>query len=72
MSDARRCSVCDMPGTVYLDREPADGPTIDPVVECPVCAQTWVANGVQHAWKVGPDTTIEELEAIVELMRESM
>ena len=33
MTDARRCHICDVPGMVHLDRDPAEGPTVNPAVE---------------------------------------
>jgi len=62
MTDSRRCRVCDAPGLVHLDRDPAEGPTVNPVVECPKCGREWIAHGVQHLWRPPVDATEEELE----------
>jgi hypothetical protein len=70
MSDGRTCAVCGVRGIVYLDRAPEDGPTVNPLVECPNCARTWTAKGTQHAFKITDETTDEELEELVRRMRE--
>ena len=62
MTDSRRCRVCDAPGLVHLDRDPAEGPTVNPVVECPKCGREWIAHGVQHLWRPPDDATEDELE----------
>jgi len=63
MTDARRCHVCDVPGMVHLDRDPAEGPTVNPAVECPSCGREWIAQGTQWLGKPPVDGTEEELLA---------
>ena len=72
MTEARTCRVCDVPGMVHLDKDPAEGPTVNPVVECPVCGRTWIAQGTQSVLKVPPDGTEEEVEASIAAMVEQI
>jgi hypothetical protein len=46
---------------VHLDRDPAEGPTVNPVVERPNCGREWIARGVQHLRRPPDDATEEEL-----------
>jgi hypothetical protein len=71
VTEARTCRVCDVPGMVHLDRDPAEGPTVDPVVECPLCGRTWIAQGTQHLFKIDADGSAEDFEAIAEMIRAS-
>ena len=66
MTESRTCRVCDVRGIVHLDKDPAEGPTVNPVVECPVCGRTWIAAGMQHLLTVTTDTSPEELEASIQ------
>jgi hypothetical protein len=70
MSDGRTCVVCGVRGLVHLDREPEEGPTVDPLVECPVCSRTWIAEGTQWYFQITEEITDEELEEIVKRVRE--
>jgi len=72
MTDSRTCRVCDVRGMVHLDRDPVEGPTVDPVVECPVCGRTWIAAGTQHVLKISADSSPEEVEASIQAMVEQM
>jgi hypothetical protein len=65
MSDGRTCDVCGVRGLVHLEREPEDGPTVNPVVECPNCGRSWIAEGRACFFKITDETTEEELEEIV-------
>lgn len=66
MTESRTCRVCDVRGIVHLDKDPAEGPTVNPVVECPQCGRTWIAAGTQHLLTVNTDSSPEELEASIQ------
>ena len=63
MTEARTCRVCDVRGMVHLDRDPADGPTVNPLVECPKCGRQWIATGTQWLGSPPVDATEEEFLA---------
>jgi len=72
MTESRTCRVCDVRGIVHLDKDPAEGPTVNPVVECPVCGRTWIAAGTQHLLTVNTDSSPEELEASIQAFVDQM
>ena len=63
MTDTRTCRVCEVTGMVHLDTDPADGPTVNPLVECPVCGKTWIEQGTQWLGRPPLDATEEEFVA---------
>jgi hypothetical protein len=57
---------------VHLDTDPAEGPTVNPVVERPVCGRTWIAAGTQYLFDLSADSTAEELEAAAQAILEQI
>ena len=57
---------------VHLDKDPAVGPTVNPVVECPLCGRTWIAAGTQFLLKVPVNGTDQEQDAAIEAIVEQI